>query len=62
MIEKSRNAINDCEAQAQPAFRTLGALAEALEFVEYDSLILGRDADTGVDDLDGDVVAAPPAT
>ncbi len=60
VVEHARDALHDREAEPEPA-RHLGALVEAMEFLE-DRLLLGaRDAEPGVVDVDAQPPPPAPA-
>ena len=59
MVQHPRHALDDRQPEAEPA-RHLGGLVEALELLEDELLLRGRNAEAGVPDLQRDAGAAPP--
>ena len=61
MPEQARNAIDDREAEAETALRPLRTLRQAVELLENGFLIALGNTDAGINDLDGNTIAATPA-
>ena len=60
VVEHARDALDDRQAEAQAA-RHLGALIEAVEFLEDRLLLRMRDAEPGIVDVDAQPPAPAPA-
>ena len=56
--EQARQLAADGEAEAGAAILAAGAAVGLLERLEHDLLLVGRDADAGVADLEGDRLGA----
>src|ERR1700740_300798 len=56
--EQRRDLAADRQAQARAAVHAAGGTVGLLEGVEDDALLVGRDADAGVADLEGDRLVA----
>ena len=54
VVEHARDALHDRQAEPQPA-RDLGALIQAVEFLEDRALLGLRDAEPGIVDVDAQV-------